>query len=264
MQFQKPEFSPPLATIFPIEFEMKSTSFIGCLALMEIPDQNSRILIDTDRYLSHAEQRQMDSFATFKRKITYLTGRICAKEALGHYCGNQHHYVEFKIEKGVFDYPVVVSPERCPNLQVSISHCQDLSAAITFHESHPAGIDIEKINPKIMNLREELITGSERNMVAGLDGESAVFYTAIWAAKEALSKILKTGLLIPFWLLEIETIISQPYGLELRYKNFGQYKCMILLLGNRVLAVTIPKQTAMKWDFEKIIHHKVAADMYNS
>ena len=219
---------------------------------MEIPDDTSQIFLDTNIYLSHTEEQQMRSFATVQRKISYLAGRICAKEALVHYCGNRHEYVEFEIEKGIFDYPIVVSPALCPNLQVSISHCQDLSTAIAFHENYPIGIDIEKITPNITNLRDEWITRSEQNMAGGLAGESAVFFTAIWAAKEALSKILKTGLLIPFRFLEIETIVSQPYGLDLSYKNFSQYKCMILILGNRVLALTIPKQTTIIWDFEKI------------
>jgi phosphopantetheinyl transferase len=242
----------PLPTVFALSFERASTRFDGRLALWPVPIPEVS-LATYYHYLSEAEQALMDSFGSYQRKVNYLAGRVCAKEALSSYTGYAYAYPQFVIDKGIFEYPVVRHPAFSSSLQVSISHCSDLSGAVAFSENHPVGIDIECLNPAISDFKEEIITDEERAHIARQPGDPTVLYTALWTAKEALSKILRTGLMTPFRLLSVDKIIAHPYGVELHYEHFHQYKCLCLLVGKRVVALAMPRKTTLVADFEAII-----------
>ena len=51
------------------------------------------------------------------------------------------------------------------------------------------------------------------------------------AAKEVLSKVIKGGLMIPFLLLEVETIIQHEDIFLSYFKNFLQYQGFSFYLG---------------------------------
>lgn len=59
-----------------------------------------------------------------------------------------------------------------------------------------------------------------------------VAYTLLWNIKESLSKIIKTGLMIDFKILELESIELEN-GYHVGYfKNFPQYKSVSLIINS--------------------------------
>ena len=70
----------------------------------------------------------------------------------------------------------------------------------------------------------------------------------LWTAKEALSKILKTGMMVPFELYETTTIAATPYGLSFEFKNFAQYKAEIFFEMPYCFAMAYPKKSRLNYN----------------
>jgi 4'-phosphopantetheinyl transferase len=90
------------------------------------------------------------------------------------------------------------------------------------------GIDLEGIDSTryetILSQRSE----KERKWVQAANREDTLqFATALWTAKEALSKVLCTGLMSPVQIYNLSefTRINQGHY-EGTFRNFGQYKTM--------------------------------------
>ena len=74
----------------------------------------------------------------------------------------------------------------------------------------------------------------------------------LWSAKEALSKLLKTGMMLDFKFLEIDRIINENESTTLYFKNFGQYKAVCTTNSEYAIAIALPKLTTIQpqkiWD----------------
>ena len=68
------------------------------------------------------------------------------------------------------------------------------------------------------------------------------------AAKEVLSKVIKGGLMIPFLLLEVETIIQHEDIFLSYFKNFLQYQGFSFILGKTVCTIIFPRKTKVNLD----------------
>ena len=77
------------------------------------------------------------------------------------------------------------------SLHFSISHCGDYAAAVLSPELL-AGIDVEKITPKIEAVKTRFMNDHELRM---LPAETPEFITLCWSAKEAVYKWYGRGLL---------------------------------------------------------------------
>jgi phosphopantetheinyl transferase len=69
---------------------------------------------------------------------------------------------------------------------ISVSHSGELAAAL-YHPSHPAGIDVEKISPRLTALTDKYLSLSECMDASPLRSDELL--TIIWSAKEALYKL---------------------------------------------------------------------------
>jgi 4'-phosphopantetheinyl transferase len=67
------------------------------------------------------------------RKISYLLGRFTAKNAINILQTDQDNLCDFYIQPGVFQFPVVKNIANS-NIQVSISHCDNLGISLAFYE----------------------------------------------------------------------------------------------------------------------------------
>src|SRR3982074_420664 len=79
-----------------------------------------------------------------------------------------------------------------------------------------------------------------------------VWYTVIWTAKEALSKVLKCGMMCPFSLLETVALGQDASGYVGYFRNFGQYKFHAWVLQNHVITIVLPKWTTMVVDLSTL------------
>jgi 4'-phosphopantetheinyl transferase len=199
----------------------------------------------------HARERDYYNTLKFEKRIkSYLMGRFVAKQAVAALSG-ENNLSDIFIQPGIFTQPIVVSNQR--NIQVSITHCDDFGAALAFPEAHPMGIDIEKIQLKNREALERQITESEKERINCLPASYNTGLTLLWTVKEALSKVLKTGLMTPFEVFEISKIeLYDNYQISY-FKNFAQYKAISFTIGNNYLCSMVhPFKTKLDFDIEAL------------
>ncbi|HHT51816.1 MAG: 4'-phosphopantetheinyl transferase superfamily protein [Bacteroidales bacterium] len=72
---------------------------------------------------------------------------------------------------------------------ISFSHAKEI-VAVAYSPNHPIGIDIEKVNSKILKLKHKFVGSKEVNY---FDMENPEQITQIWCTKEALFKWYEKG-----------------------------------------------------------------------
>ena len=196
-----------------------------------------------ENLLHDAELKYLDELTYERRKRSYTLGRLSAKLAL-ETLTHQTPATSIHIESGVFGFPIVRG-SRVKNTQVSITHSGPLGVSIAFEEKHPMGIDLEKIRPDNNKVILNQISQEERLLLQGIDKFNFEGFTSIWCAKEALSKILKTGMMINFSFLEIDHVEIGLKTITCEFKNFGQYKALCYTNEMYAIALVLPKKTSV-------------------
>lgn len=214
--------------------------------------QGNLDVLTLQTHLLHAEEQAV--FAQHKfdlRRTSYLLGRLASKEAIKVFTG-QDQPNAFWIDTGIFQFPIVRYP-AFPNTQVSISHCEEIGLCLAFSEAHPLGLDIERIDAAQTDTILSQIADSEKLLLKEKGLDNIRGYSAIWSMKEALSKVLKTGLMLNFKLLKIKSVKVNGPVLETTFSNFGQYKAFSYNLHqNYSVSIVTPGRTTLDlqavWD----------------
>lgn len=68
---------------------------------------------------------------------------------------------------------------------ISISHSRDL-VVIAYHETHPVGVDVEYLSPKIRTIQSKFISSADEQLI---DLSSDLDLTIVWSIKEAVYKM---------------------------------------------------------------------------
>lgn len=183
------------------------------------------------------------------RRESYLMGRYAAKFAVSQLAevGNMQ---SLHIDSGIFQFPVVKSqaPLSAGNMQVCISHCEHFGAALAFPEAHPLGMDLEQIDTEKATLIKDHLTVKEKELVAAASMPDRVGYLLMWTAKEALSKVLRTGLTLNMNILEIDSWQTEGSLHHTTFRNFSQYKTISCCSGHHVCSVVVPGRTTSQLD----------------
>jgi 4'-phosphopantetheinyl transferase len=176
-----------------------------------------------------------------QRRLSYLLGRTASKKAIGELIGSDQLASIF-IDVGVFDFPVARVPYHA-NIQVSISHSRDIAVALAFPEEHPLAVDIERIDPDYLEAIESIVSEKEKILlsVCGLDIPTG--YTMLWTAKESLSKVIRTGLMLEFDLMEVLAIENLGSCYVLTFLHFSQYKVITLKSDSLICSIVCPKNS---------------------
>lgn len=198
-------------------------------------------------YLHPAEREYYESLKFEKRIRSFLIGRYAAKRAVAALTG-ETDLTKILIQAGIFTQPIVTLPGYY-NIQVSISHCDHLGTALAFPEAHPLGIDIEKIHQDKNEVLERQMTPAEIELIKTQPDSYETMLTLLWTAKEALSKVIKTGLMTPMKIYEINKMEYHDHAYISYYKNFGQYKTISFKIGNYLCAIVHPMKTQLKMNF---------------
>jgi 4'-phosphopantetheinyl transferase len=196
--------------------------------------------------LHKTENEYFDTLRYEKRRKSYLLGRIAAKDAISQIAPIEDPSLLF-IDSGVFNFPVVKYFNGL-NVQVSISHSNDIGIALAFPEDHPLGVDIEKVDDSKKEIFKSQICEREVDLLSCLDISAIASFTMNWTVKEALSKILKTGLTIDFQLLEVNSINKVDLTFISSFANFPQYKGLSAYIGAYIYSVVLPKNTHIQVD----------------
>lgn len=178
-----------------------------------------------------------------RRKKSYLLGRIAAKQAVLELPYNDNAIDSFSIQFGVFQFPVVKYLQN-QNIQVSITHCDNLGIALAFPEEHPLAIDIEKIDDRNIKTMKSLIGDQEYDLISSCSLEMSIGSVLTWTIKEALSKLLKTGFTVDFKILEINSLEKTGSIYTATFKSFYQYKAVLCKIGNYMCSIVLPKNTS--------------------
>jgi 4'-phosphopantetheinyl transferase len=201
------------------------------------------LVLHQSEFLSGPEFEYLQRSLHDNRRRSYLLGRYCAKEAICQYLSRQNR-ASFVIIPGVFQQPIVRGADR-ENLQVSISHCGDWAIAVAFDEAHPIALDIEAVALDRRETIQSQLTENEKTMSAALPGNLDQNLACFWTAKEALSKVLKTGMMTPFNLFEVEKVEVTEDGLRGLFKSFAQYRFLSFGLGKLAFSLVLPKQSQL-------------------
>jgi 4'-phosphopantetheinyl transferase len=179
-----------------------------------------------------------------RRQKSYVLGRYAAKMALGHALA-ESDLRTIQIERGVFEQPVVRYP-RDDKWDVTISHTEFLAAALAYPRGHPMGIDIERIDAASAETASSQLSEQEAGWVKDQPTNKLETTFALWTAKEALSKTLRTGLTSPieiYNLAEFSQISSGNW--EGLFLNFAQYKARVWIGSSSVIAIVLPKKSTI-------------------
>lgn len=177
-----------------------------------------------------------------RKQKEFLLGRYAAKRAGANLLGRDR-LADIVIRNGVFSQPLIGSPAG-NNVQVSLSHSGDWGAAIVFPEAHPMSIDIEEISGRSGEVLKDKLTAIEQQLLdEHFMGNKSTGYTWIWTVKEALSKVLKTGLTTPLHVLEISSVTRKDGDLIAQFSNFPQYKALTVTASYFVYTLVLPRRT---------------------
>jgi 4'-phosphopantetheinyl transferase len=196
------------------------------------------LLNDSSSFLHPKEKEYFNSLNFERRQYSYLIGRYVAKKGIGDYL-NEKDFSKIEITPGVFQQPIVNYPSK-QNIQVSIAHCQGWGAALVFPEAHPMAIDIESCDPQKQISSFIKITDQEKKLIQKLSLNEHEQYTLIWTIKEALSKVLKTGLMTEFTIFEISSIQVRENYFESYFAHFAQYKVISWWFQNIAWSIVLP------------------------
>lgn len=183
---------------------------------------------DLEYVFSDREKEYYNRKKNEKRKKEMFWSRKMAKISIKELSnlGIDDNLNVIDISKGQFNNPLVKGEQG--NYQVSITHCQDHAAAISFPEELIIGLDMERVDHKKQSGIEEILTDREKKLVPEfLDRE--MFALIIWTTKEALSKFLKLGLAMSLDVLQISNVkpVEDGYESEFRYfSGLGAYTCI--------------------------------------
>ncbi|MFX0197996.1 MAG: 4'-phosphopantetheinyl transferase [Candidatus Hodarchaeota archaeon] len=204
---------------------------------------------DYFNFLKYLHPQELDYYKTLpveKRKRSFSLGRYSAKKALSALTGESDLQCTL-IERGLFNHPVLVNPNH-QNIQVSISHCDDIGVALAFPEALPMGIDVEKVDPDKNKVLESQMTEKEKELIKSTPCSYSTLLVVLWTAKEALSKVLKTGLMSPFTISEISSLTVGQGTMVCNFRNFAQYKGIAFNLGCYMHTIVYPKSTEIQFN----------------
>lgn len=228
-----------------------------CMGHFSVPTDFLRIV----KFL-HPKEFEYYFHLEFERRVkSYLTGRYVAKRAVSFLVG-EDSLERICIEQGILHHPVV-NIANTTNVQVSITHCDDLAAAIAFSEELPMGIDIERISVDRNKVLETQMTVKESNLLSSLPYSYETSLTLFWTVKEALSKILKTGLTTSFHIYEISQVEARDGVVYSLFENFPQYRTASFILGDYVCSITYPKKTEWNATVVKDVLQEIEPSMTN-
>ncbi|GAB4393180.1 MAG: hypothetical protein Tsb005_10370 [Gammaproteobacteria bacterium] len=235
-----------LNTLFiPINLQRDNLNFNAGLTLAIATDYK-QALIPSD-ILHPNEFAKYDRYKVDKPKYEFMLGRLAAKLAIQHVYP-QFTLTEINVNNGIFHQPIIAYP-HIP-YQISITHHLPLASSIIFEEAHPMGIDIEDTDRSESIAAKGTLTAQEQQLA--LANTLPSFSIVLWAAKESLAKILRTGFTIPLEILAIDNIEHHTDHYVLTYCNFLQYKAMVIELGHYILSITLPKNTQYQLDIAQL------------
>lgn len=210
------------------------------IAIVQIFQYSPEITaLNFKKYLTKSEENEFNALTSEIKKKSYVLGRYTAKQTISLLIRDKN-LRDIEITKGILGQPVVHIKSK-KNVEISISHERDVYASVAFLYEFPFGIDIERVTHKNLAVLIRCSSKEERLNVKYLEMTSIESLTLLWTTKEALSKILKTGLTLPFWFYEIKgcNFVANNHIVS-SYKYFSQYISISFVIKDFICTFTCP------------------------
>ena len=165
--------------------------------------------------LSEREAAFFQTLKLPKRKTEWLGGRLALKRLISKYMCVPVQSIEIlpQAENGK---PQLLIEGEHSRLPFSITHSNGFAVAAIAPQAHHIGIDLEKIAPRINAWKQDFFHPTE------LSGEGDEFLTTLWTQKEAVVKLLGTGLAINSFEVRCVNGTPQFFGRALQiYQSLG-------------------------------------------
>lgn len=157
--------------------------------MVKLEVTNLQQLPPADSVLSKREQAFFQTLKLPKRKTEWLGGRLALKKAISAVIGVSLKETEVLSHEGSGKPSLFIRGKKSL-LPFSITHSNGFAVAAVAPEDKYIGIDLEKIAPRINAWKTDFFHDTE------LTADSDEFLTALWTQKEAVVKLLGTGLAI--------------------------------------------------------------------
>ncbi|SDY35991.1 4'-phosphopantetheinyl transferase superfamily protein [Lysobacter sp. yr284] len=185
------------------------------------------------------ERRRLDEMRFERRRDSYWLGRCCAKRALAAIRDIAPQRIE--IASGVWGQPIVVGEVPGQPVQVSISHSAAIGAAVAFDAAFPMGVDVE--SPDSVARLDPARWSCEEERRQWLSGDDALLPALLWSAKEAVAKVLHSGLSAPPELLRIERLREDAGLWRYGFRHLPHVEGLTLPHQGQVLSLAFPKDS---------------------
>ncbi len=179
---------------------------------IEVVDLNH--LPPADTVLSEAERAFYQTLKLPKRQTEWLGGRLALKKLLCAYAGGALTDYTILAPGGV-GKPSVTQGENAVPIPFSLTHSNGFAAAVLAPQACSIGIDLEKIAPRIKAWSADFFHPSE--LAAGEPSDD--FLTQLWTQKEALVKLLGSGLTVNSFDIRVVGGVPQFFGRALAIYN---------------------------------------------
>lgn len=192
-------------TLFPGQTPELALSFIDLCHLQTALTAPQQTITTT--YLDPVELELFSSFSFAKRQLEWLGGRMAAKRSaltlIATPPGLPLSYADYRIAAEASGRPYLCCLRGAQaNLPaISISHSHGMAGAMAV-AGHSCGLDLQRITPKVISVRERFASSEERSIInaaPGLHGQDeATLLTLLWSAKEALRKAISCHPILGF------------------------------------------------------------------
>ena len=139
--------------------------------------------------LNAAELAFYQTLKLQKRQTEWLGGRFALKQLLGTHLGRDFASFTLLTPGGV-GKPTLTLDGRPLSIAFSITHSNGYAVAAIAPHANYIGIDLEKITPRISAWKNDFFHPTERTR------EDDEFLTTLWTQKEAVVKLLGSGLTV--------------------------------------------------------------------
>lgn len=160
--------------------------------------------------LSAAELAFYQTLKVPKRRTEWLGGRLALKKLLCAQLGGAWTDVTVLVPGGV-GKPSVTAGGKIITIPFSLTHSNGFAVAALAPHARYIGIDLEQITPRIASWKDQFFHPSEL-AACPADVSSDEFLTLLWTQKEALVKLLGSGLTVNT--LDVRVVGGNPvlYG----------------------------------------------------
>lgn len=241
------------SSAWPLQFMRENLVLPGAIGFAFAAQPGSA---ESAGYLHPNEQRTADAFRYPRRQTTYLLGRRAAKAALA-VCFSAVAPRDIEIVNGVFGQPRVRAAGL--DVEISLTHSEQIAVAVACPGGHPVGVDLELLDADRAAVAETQLTPEERAQLPASLTPPEFGPVACWAMREALGKVLRCGLTVPAEILAVEGFAARPGGCTARFRHFGQYRSETWRLGHHVLALVLPRLSALHFPALDEMRARVAA-----